>query len=221
MSKQSLFEKYRPHDVEDVVGQDKAVKMLKRCEAGGKAFLFSGPTGKTTLAWWLARTIADDFAITEVDAARDCNLDFLRSVEDAFQYRALGTKAGKAWIINECHAMRGTVLSSLLTLLEPIPEHCCIIFTTTRRPQTTLFADHDDADPFVSRCLRVPLAWHEFAPDAVGPLTKAFAQKALTIARAEGLDGRPIGEYERLALDCKHNLRRMLSEIESGCMLPS
>lgn len=57
------------------------------------------------------------------------------------------------------------------------------------------------------------------APMAAGPLTKAFAKRALEIARAEGCDGQPIERYERLALECKHNLRQMLSRIEAGEML--
>ena len=35
----SLFERFRPRTWSDVVGQEKAVAMLKRVSAGGKAFL--------------------------------------------------------------------------------------------------------------------------------------------------------------------------------------
>jgi len=38
------------------------------------------------------------------------------------------------------------------------------------------------------------------------------------IARTEGLDGRPIHEYIRLAKEHKNNLRMILGEIEAGCM---
>ena len=109
-------------------------------------------------------------------------------------YKGMGTKSGKAWIVNEAHGLRGPIVSRFLTLIEDMPDHCSQMFTTTRRPQTSLFADHDDADPFFSRCLRVPLAWHEHAPNVAGPLTKAFAERR----------GRSPRKRTSMAVRCRH-----------------
>ena len=217
----SLPEKYRPMTLDDMVGQREAVALLKRINPTGKAFLIAGATGsgKTTAARIIAGMVAESWHIEELDA-QDCSIECLRGIEREMAFKGMGAKIGKAWIINECHGLREMIVTRFLTLIErPEARNCTLIFTTTRRPQASLFAGMDDAGPFCDRCIRVPWAWHEYAPTVAGPLTKAFAERALTIARAEGLDGKPLEAYMQLALDCKHSLRAMLTRIEAGVML--
>ena len=47
----------------------------------------------------------------------------------------------------------------------------------------------------------------------------AFAERARAIADREGLNGRPIGDYVKLAQRCHNNLRAMLQAVEAGDML--
>ena len=61
-----LFEKYRPRAFDDVVGQDKAVAVLRRLERSGglagRAYFVSGAsgTGKSTLGRIIAGMVGDE-----------------------------------------------------------------------------------------------------------------------------------------------------------------
>jgi len=211
----NLYERYRPQTFEQVLGQDKAIRQIRlagRTGFGGKAFWVSGPSGvgKTTLGRIIARQIADDFCIEEYDSADKLTAEELRKIDNEIGMYGWG-RGGRAIIVNEAHGLRAPIVRQLLGLLERLPSHVVMIFTTTRDGEEKLFDDQIDASPLLSRCIEVRLTSQG--------LCKPFAARCKEIAEREGLDGQPIARYEQLARDSKNNLRRMLMAVESGTMI--
>ena len=210
----NLYEKHRPTTFEEVIGQGRAVNQIRRIIErgwGGQAFWLSGAsgTGKTTIARIIAGIGADEFCIDEYDSADRLDYAALDKIERELALYGWG-KGGRAIIVNEAHGLRALTVRRLLGLLERIPHHVVWIFTTTREGEQKLFDDQMDASPLLSRCIEVRLTNQG--------LCKPFAERAQTIARAEGLDGKPLSAYETLAKSCKNNMRMMLQQIAAGVM---
>lgn len=209
-----LHEQYRPREWGDVVGQDKALRRidaLRKRGLGGRSYWLSGQsgTGKTTIARLVAAEVAGD-DVEEIDAS-DLSASRVRAIEKR-------TSAGKplfgngwAVIVNEAHGLSKPAVRQLLVTLERLPEFCTWLFTTTCDGQEQLFEDNIDSHPLLSRCIELPLARRGLAD--------AFAQRAAEIAEKEGLNGKPVSSYKRLAQECRNNLRQMLQHIEFAEML--
>lgn len=213
MKTEQLYERYRPRAWSEVLGQEKVVSQIAALRSrglAGRAYWLSGAsgTGKTTIARLLAAEIATDHYVEEIDATSLTPAALVR-IEQTMQLYSFG-KGGRAYIINEAHGLSRPAVRQLLVLLERLPSHVMVIFTTTTEAQENFFDDKEDAGPLLSRCMRFDLARRGLA--------QAFAARAQEIAAKEGLNGRPIEQYVRLAQDCRNNMRAMLQEIESGAM---
>jgi DNA polymerase III gamma/tau subunit len=211
----TLFEKYRPKNFEQVLGQDKAIKKVKLLlnrSWGGRAWWICGAsgTGKTTIARIIAREGADEFYITEYDSADAMTVSEIDRLEQNMSYLAPG-KGGRAYIINEAHGLRKRIIRRLLGLLERIPNHICIVFTTTKTGESSLFDEQIDAHPLLSRCAKIELTNQGLA--------KVFAEHCRAIATRENLNGKPLQSYIKLAQNCKNNCREVLMAVETGDML--
>ena len=209
-----LYEKYRPRHLDDVIGQEKAVKILHRLMARDDwdrdALWIEGPsgTGKTSLALAVANELgADRHNVHEIDgdkldkATRD-------DLEQRFQYAAWGNGV-RVIVVNEAHAIPRQAVQWLLTALERIPSRTYWIFTTTEEIREDLFGEF--SRPLASRCKLLRLTSQGLAPK--------FAARAREIAQAEDLDGQPEKAYVRLVQECRNNMRLVLQRIEMGEML--
>lgn len=212
----NLSERYRPSSWPEVIGQNKAVENILRIRdtsgLGGRAWFISGKSGqgKSTLGKLIANEIADPFFVEQYNGD-EVSVDTIRHIEKTMRLYGAGQggKTGRAYLIEECHGLRKSVVRQLLVLLENLPKHIVIVFTTTIDGMN-MFEEGIDANPLLSRCIEIPLAQRGLA--------EVFAARASEIAKAENLDGRPLTEYVRLANNCGGNFRMMLSKIESGVM---
>ena len=207
-----LYERYRPQTWDTFIGQEKAVRRVRRIverpSFNGDCFWIAGPsgTGKTSMAWIIARQFADPFDIVELDGEA-CTIDAVRKASDLMQYTTLSGRY-RAWIVNEAQAMTGRAVQAWLTVLDKLPPRVLVIFTTTE-DSADLFGQFDG--PFRSRCKSIAFTNQGLAP--------AFAKRAREIARTEGMDGKPEAAYLRLVQQSRNNMRAVLQEIDSGAML--
>ena len=142
-----LYRKYRPSSFDEIVGNEIAIKSLKKeIENGSHVFLFTGNAGcgKTTLARILAKEVgAGELSIREINSAENRGIDTAREVMEQMRYTPTDGDA-LVWIFDECHQWLNPVQNAFLKALEDTPSHVYFCLCTTD-PQKLI-------KPLVSRC---------------------------------------------------------------------
>lgn len=154
----SLYLKYRPRNLDDLVGQDHIKITLKNAiedNTLSHAYLFSGPrgTGKTSSARLVAKAltcsseemekIADAGGlvdIIEIDAASNRGIDEIRDLREKIQFAPVQSSR-KVYIIDEVHMLTKEAFNALLKTLEEPPSHAFFVLATTeihKVPETIL-----------------------------------------------------------------------------------
>lgn len=139
----SLYRKYRPLSLSDVVGQEQVTTPLENSVKQDKishAYLFTGPrgTGKTSVARIFAHAVnnfkyelEDDYVdIIEIDGASNRGIDDIREIREKAAIKPTLGKY-KVYIIDEVHMLTKEAFNALLKTLEEPPEHVIFIMATT------------------------------------------------------------------------------------------
>lgn len=146
------YNKYRPQDFNDVVGQDLVKKILQNAISKDRirhAYLFAGSkgVGKTTLARIFAGNLNDtqtnpdaNIDIIEMDAASNTGIDDIRNLIDSAKIPPLSGKH-KVFIIDEVHMLSKPAMNALLKILEE-PPHYLVFLLATTNPEKLLPTIH-------------------------------------------------------------------------------
>ena len=137
----ALYRKYRPTNLDEVIGQPQVTEILKSVAKSrdfSHAYLLTGQrgTGKTSVARILAHLInqtsynSDDIDIIEIDAASRGSVDDARELREKSVLAPVAA-SHKVYIIDEVHMLSTAAFNALLKLIEEPPEHIIFILATT------------------------------------------------------------------------------------------
>jgi len=153
----SLYRKYRPNTLDEIVGNDDTKEVLQamiETDEVPHSILFSGPhgCGKTTFGRIIANALnirGHDFM--ELNTADYRGIDDIRSINQRLLYRAISGNR-KMWLLDECHELTKPAQDAVLKALEDTPKHVHFILCTTD-PQKLLPTIRSRCSQFQVECL--------------------------------------------------------------------
>jgi len=198
----TLYNKYRPTNLQEMRGQDVVVKtldkMLSDVRTCPHAFLLTGPTGcgKTTIARIITNRIrCHPSDCQEIDNTDLRGIDTIREIRRESRFLPLNGTV-RVWIFDEAQKITGDGQAGLLKILEDTPSHVYFILCTTD-PQKLL-------PMLIGRCTRFDVKTLE--EDEMISLLRRVAHK-----EKQQID---ISILEQIALDSLGHPRNALVTLE-------
>ena len=130
--------KYAPHKIDDVVGNNELKQAVKHWISNPDEMphlLFAGKTGtgKTTIAYIIARSILNNFSINfkEINASNNNSVDYIRNVViNYMRYAPIFRDAPyKILLLDEADYLTPEAQATLRRPLEVYKHNCRVIFT--------------------------------------------------------------------------------------------
>ena len=137
MNEAELYKRYRPSSLDEVLGQDRAVSILKtwaKKKATPHMVLLTGPSGcgKTTVARILKKTLrCEDGDFQEINCADFRGIDMVRDIRRQISLAPLYGGESRIWLIDEAHKLSNDAQNAMLKMLEDTPDHAYFILCTT------------------------------------------------------------------------------------------
>lgn len=150
-----LTNKWRPHQLNEVIGQESVVSLLRQYFNRGLRLpiILNGPygCGKTTLSHIIARhyhpeynTTASHAAVISINAANKTGVKDIEVILETVKYQPI-TGTTKVYLIDEAHLLSKPAFNSFLEVLEFLPNTVRFVFATTDKDKIP--------EAILSRCL--------------------------------------------------------------------
>lgn len=133
----SLYRKYRPSSLEELVGNYSLKADLEPLVSGKRpiphAILLIGNSGcgKTTIARILAKALNCGESVVELDAGQDNGIGVMREIAQQAKSKGFVGSGRKMFILDEFHRATVDAQNAILKILEDTPSHSYFVICTT------------------------------------------------------------------------------------------
>jgi replication factor C subunit 2/4 len=207
----ALAEKYRPSRLVDMVGQDQAVSAMHRWLSSPypMAWLLVGGSGcgKTSAGFCLARELGvgmdqQEFGGFYQVASGEQTAESVRRLAKLLRNLPMFGSGWKLVIVNEVDCMSAQAEAVWLDVLENLPPHTVIVFTTNKADKLS--------DRFADRCTSLRF---RSAVDDVKQAAQALVRR---VWAAEGLPGEPDAAFKSAKVICDGHIsfRRCVEAVQ-------